>query len=65
MNASVSDRRRENAYRHGPRRGDAVEAVEQPERELPSLLAFEVVGDKAEGCEDKDALSIGHRRGRR
>jgi hypothetical protein len=43
-----------------------VLTVKWSERRLPSLFAREIISHQAEiSEEDKDALSIGHRRGRR
>jgi hypothetical protein len=43
-----------------------VLTVKWSERQLPLLFALEIIGDQAEiSEEDKDALSIGHRGGRR
>src|SRR5207248_11801250 len=45
---------------------EAVLTVEWSERQLSSLLGLEIISDQAEISEkDKDALSIGHRGGRR
>ena len=42
-----------------------VLTVKWPERQLPSLVALEIIGHQAEiSEEDKDALSIGHGGGR-
>ena len=43
-----------------------METVKWTERQLPSLSTFEIIRDQTEiSEEDKDALAIGHRGGRR